>query len=334
MKKVLKGLLLVSLIFCLTAGFGMAKTKKSHNLAWLGVYTQTVDEDLVEAFELPVKYGAIINEVVEDSPADEAGLEEDDIIVEINGEKIRDSEELVELIQKNKPGEKVTVEVVTDDNQKKTIEIILGERKSRKYRVWTSDDDDDYNFDAHQFYFFSDDSNYPYIGVTLTELSDQLGEYFGVGEDEGVLINSVEEDSPAEKAGLKAGDVIVEVDGEEVEDTKDVQKIIRGMDVGDNVKVTVLRDRDRKSFDVEVGESEDTKHFGSTWNLNIPDLPKMNIRIPKTKGLHQGLDVYNFDSDDFDFDFDSEEFEKEMEELQKEMKELKRELKEIKKKLD
>ena len=74
MKKVLKGLLLVSLIFCLTAGFGMAKTKKSHNLAWLGVYTQTVDEDLVEAFELPVKYGAIINEVVEDSPADEAGL--------------------------------------------------------------------------------------------------------------------------------------------------------------------------------------------------------------------------------------------------------------------
>ena len=332
MKKVLKGLLLTGLIVCLAVGFAAAKTKKARNLPWLGVYTQTVDDDLIEAFNLPVKYGVIINKVVADSPADEAGLEEDDIIVEINGRKVRDSDDLVKLIQRNNPGDKISVALVTEDKKEKTIDITLGERKSGSYRIWTSDDDDDFDLDDHQFYFFSDDSKYPYIGVSLTELSGQLGEYFGLKDDEGVLINEVEEESPAEKAGLKAGDVIVEVDGDAVEDTRDVQKIIRGMEVGDIAKVTVLRDRSRKTFDVEVAESDDTNSFGSTWNLNIPDLPKMNIRIPRAKGLHQGVDVYDFDADDFKFD--SKEYKEEMKELQQELKELQKELKEIKKKLD
>ncbi|MFZ5979452.1 MAG: PDZ domain-containing protein [Candidatus Zixiibacteriota bacterium] len=331
MKKVLKGLLMVSLVICLTAGIGLAKTKTTHNVAWLGVYTQTVDDDLTEAFDLPVKYGAIINEVVEDSPADEAGLQEDDIIVEINGKKIRDSDDLINMIQDSEPGDKISVTLMTGDNKEKTIEIVLGERKTRNYKVWTSDDDEDFDLGNHGFYFFSDDGKSSYIGVTLTDLSDQLAEFFGVSEDKGVLINSVEKDSPAEKAGLKAGDVIVEVDSETVEDSQDVQKIIRSMDVGDIAKITVLRDKSQRTFDVEIAENDDNKQYG-TWNLNIPDLPKMNIRIPKVKGLRQGVDVYDFDSDDLYFD--SNEYEEEMQELQKELQELKEELKDIRKKLD
>ena len=65
---------------------------------WLGVYTQEVDPDLAEAFALEVDRGAIINEIIEASPADEAGLREDDIIISFGGDRVRDDDDLIDLV--------------------------------------------------------------------------------------------------------------------------------------------------------------------------------------------------------------------------------------------
>ena len=75
----------------------------------MGVYTQTVDRELADVFDLSIKYGAIVNEVVKDSPADEAGIKEDDVIVAINGSKVTDSDELTDEVHEMEPGDEIVM---------------------------------------------------------------------------------------------------------------------------------------------------------------------------------------------------------------------------------
>ena len=88
MKKQIWMFLIVSLILAFGFSTVPAKSKRYSHTTWLGITTQTVDDDLAGAFDLPVEYGVIINQVIDDSPAEEAGLEEDDIIISFNGDKI------------------------------------------------------------------------------------------------------------------------------------------------------------------------------------------------------------------------------------------------------
>ena len=99
----------------------------SRSTAWLGVYTQSVDSDLADAFALSVDHGAIVNEVVKDSPADEAGLREDDIIISLGSDRIRDDEDLIDLVSDQDPGDEVVLKVLRDGKEKE-IKVILGKR--------------------------------------------------------------------------------------------------------------------------------------------------------------------------------------------------------------
>jgi len=92
-----------------------------------------------------------------------------------------------------------------------------------------------------------------FLGISMQTLNEQLAEYFGA---EGVLVQEIVEDSPAEEAGLKAGDVIVKMDGEDVEDTDDVAKFMSDREKGDEVEIKVRRKGKNKSFKVTLGEQE------------------------------------------------------------------------------
>jgi len=316
MKRISKQLLIVGLALSLCFGFATAKSWKSGKVAWMGVLTQTVDRDLAEVFDLSIKYGAIVNEVVEDSPADEAGIKEDDVIIAINGSKVTDSDELTDEVHEMEPGDEIVVTIMRDDNEKE-ITLALSSRSLR----WTGLHDLRVpGKHSYSLSYFSEDQSY--IGVIITGLSEQLGEYFGVDDGAGVLITEVEEESPAEKAGLMAGDVIIAVDGEETENSTDLQEIIREREEGEKVTISIVRDKKEKEFAVEIGERDDV---GFPYSLRIPDLPRMNFHIPRMKGLHRGAD-----SDDVFF-FDSEDFEDEMEELRKELNQMKKELRELSK---
>ena len=312
-------LLMVSILaLMLCFSVGLTKPKKSG--AWLGVYTQTVDHDVAEAFDLAVDYGAIVNKVVDESPADEAGIREDDVIVAFDGTKVIDTGELTDLVRYCRPGHEVVVTFMRNGN-KKEITVKLEKRLSSEQEVRISRRDSP--GERCYSYSFSAGTG-SYIGVSLIKLSEQLGEYFGVHDDEGVLITEVAEDSPAMEAGLKAGDVILDVDSKKVRDAADVQKIIRRKDKGDRVDIGILRSKKKMEIAVEVGEREDL----SPWLLVEPDLARLNLNLPKMKGLYMGKDF------DLDHYFDAEEFEEEMEQLREELMELKRELRHLKKSLD
>ena len=116
--------------------------------------------------------------------------------------------------------------------------------------VVKKDDDDDNVFTWR----WPDDAGGAWLGVHLLDLNEQLGDYFGVEDGDGVLVTEVEEDSPAERAGLKAGDVITGLDDQTVTDSDDLVKAIRRHEEGDTVTVHFLRRGKKKHVRVKLGE--------------------------------------------------------------------------------
>ena len=312
------------------AVFSVALAKRGAQ-AWLGVYTQEVDRDLAREFDLPVEYGAIINEVVEESPAEKAGLREDDIIIAINGDKIRDDDDLLDFIEASQPDSNITITVMRGEEKK---DLVVKLDSKRRYRQSL-----DYYFDRDErwraprvppvpdvpglpgFYYDFDTDARGYIGVGLVEVSEEVTAALGAG-DHGVLIDGVEKSSPADKAGLKAGDIVVAIDGEKVFDAADVSKIIGGFSEGDSVQVEVVRERSPLKVAVEVGQ-EDEYGYGGHRILRAPDLPRLDLDAPRTRGLYRSLD-----SDDYREA--TEEYRREMEKLSRELDQLRKELEELK----
>lgn len=290
--------------------------------AWMGIYTQTVDPDLKEAFNLDSDHGIVVKMVIPDSPADKAGLKQGDIILMLDKQRLINADDLVAYVQDHKPGDKLDVRV-SRQGVEKDIEVQLGERSNYS-------DDRDYLFGmmnqaphtyskTYKFY----DSKYAdsYIGVTLQSLNSQLGEYFGVKDGQGALITEVLADSPAEKAGLKAGDVVVAVDGEAVSDPSGVQKVVAAKNEGDKIDVRVIRNHAEKQFAFEVEKSPD--NFPPLGNYMFPDDEDM-IFMPRMRGLFQG---------DFDQSGpDMKELQEQMKQLQEELKEMQNNMSEMQKK--
>lgn len=291
--------------------------------AWLGIYMQSVDRELAEAFKLDSRYGVVINEVVKDSPADKAGLKEDDIIIAINDEKIRDDDDLTDFLYDSEEGDDVTLTIIRDGNEM-TVGVTLGERENDRnwYRAPRALKAPKAPKAPRVFGFDSDyDFSTSYLGVRMQELTGQLGEYFGVAHGNGALISEVDRDSPAEKAGLKAGDVITKIGDDNVRDYDDVVDYIADLDPGDKTTVTVLREKSEKSFEVEIGEREDS------YSYLFGRAPRVDVHVPDLRHLKRSLNM-NLTREQ------RREMEQEMKELQHELQEMKKELKEIHKKLD
>ncbi len=120
--------------------------------------------------------------------------------------------------------------------------------------------------DAHvKALAFGDDSKYiihagssdaAFLGVHLQDLTEQLRKYFKVKDGNGVLVSEVVEDSPADKGGIKAGDIIIKVDGTSIDGPKSLQKIIRSFKPDDKIKLTLMRNGRKKTISATLGEQE------------------------------------------------------------------------------
>ena len=110
-----------------------------------------------------------------------------------------------------------------------------------------------------------------YIGISLEDLNQKLSKHFGVDEGEGLMISDVIKNSPADKAGLKVGDVIIRADGERVEKIKSLVEKIQDKDKGDKIEIEVIRDGKKKKFNVEIDEEKKdwSSSFKISWNGDI-----------------------------------------------------------------
>lgn len=294
------------------------KHEKKAKKGWLGVYVQDITKDIKEAMDLKSKRGVLVRDVVEDSPADEAGIKREDVILIFDGKKVDDSEELIRLVRRTSPGDKVELAVVRDGKER-NISVILGKVPRDELRALEFFPDLKHpKFKSYRYSLSAFSGSR--IGVKVQDLTEQLGEYFGVKDGEGVLVTQVDEDGPAYEAGLRAGDVIVEVDGDEIEDIDELRDVISDKEEGDKVKIKVIRDRKPKNFTVEVEEEEE-------WSsVYLKELEKLKV-------LPEKFDRPRILWEEEEFREHKEGLREELEELKEEMEELREELEELKEEL-
>lgn len=237
--------------------------------SYLGVEITDVDEEVMDEAGLSAEYGVYVASVVEDGPAAEAGLQDGDVLVRWNGERLESVAQLQRLMGETPAGRTVSIGVIRD-GASRDYSVELGDHASGDLRVFTVPRDRPQilrerlgglgaqirerlqvapriAFNVRTFL------GRPRLGVSIQSLGEQLADYFGV--EGGALVTEVREDSPAANAGIMAGDVIVEIGGESVEDPGDLREALADREAG-SVEVQVVRDGSRRSFTVELEESQ------------------------------------------------------------------------------
>jgi len=211
-----------------------------------------------------------IYEVEKDSPAELAGLEKGDVILEVDGRPVNSTRELATLIQLRDPGEVVKLRLRRRGREKE-IELRLGEypeedfrrESERKLSRWFPQSWPEFPPPTLKWTWKSR----RYIGLYLQELTRELSAYFGVKEGRGLLVSRVEEGSPADEAGLKVGDVILRADGRRVEKVEELSRIVQGKEEGEKIEIEFLRDKKLKKVEVEVAEEKGS--FGAWFNWEV-----------------------------------------------------------------
>jgi serine protease Do len=201
--------------------------------------------------------GVVVDDVRPDSPAQKAGLKRSDVIVEFDGERVRSARQFARLVSETPPGRTVTATIVRE-GRRQSVQVtpsagqrfdvfVDGPRLRAQLDDQVSRGLRRFNFENFDFDFDGWGGSSRRLGVAVTELSPQLAGYFGVKD--GVLVASVTEDSPASRAGLKAGDVITSVGGTTVGSTGELVRLLR--DAGD-AEVTLGIVRDKRELTVKA----------------------------------------------------------------------------------
>jgi len=292
-----------------------ADETKIEKVGFLGVNIQNLSSKDKE--ELDVKFGVLVTDTVKDKAAEKAGIKRDDVIQYFNGEKVRYANALTDLIQETKPGTNVEIKLVRE-GKPLSVNATLDEKEKKTY--FTMKD-----FKTPQFSFSS--SKRGYLGINLQDLNDDLAEYFGVKANQGVLILSVAKDAPAVKAGLKAGDVIINIEGTDIKQSSDIFKLMAKHKKGDKIAITVMRHKNKTTLNAELGESTgfekikilrkefgDEMHPDQDFNIFIPEINIPNI---------EALEIPNLD------DFNSEWQEKINNRIKRKMEKTEKKLKTI-----
>ena len=181
--------------------FEQLKTKGRVTRGWLGVTVQEVTPEISENLKLSDRRGALVGDVLKGEPAEKAGIKTGDILIEIDGKKIRDTHELLRIVASLPLGKTVDLKVIRNGKEM-ILPIKIGERKDQKELAHIVKPSDQ-------------------LGMTVQEITPELSQYFGLSETGGVVITQVREESPADDAGLKTQDIVLQINKVKISSLKD-----------------------------------------------------------------------------------------------------------------
>jgi serine protease Do len=191
---------------------------------WLGVVIQDIDKDLADAMDLQSSRGVLVSDVTKDSPAEKAGIERSDVLTKLNGEEINSTGQLRNLVATSGAGATVTINVIRD-NEQRELTITLGEMP------------EDLQVGGRL-----ETEKGLLGGLTLAPLNGIIRDQFDIprGVTHGVVVADIKAGSPAQQAGIRAGDVILEIDRAKIESVEAFKKAYQK--AKDRVLLLVYRD--------------------------------------------------------------------------------------------
>ncbi|MHB8754565.1 MAG: PDZ domain-containing protein [Candidatus Acidiferrales bacterium] len=222
-------------LFAQTSGF----LDTSDDTGWLGVEISQVTPEKVKELKLPRLAGVIVSHVLPDSPSAKAGLETNDVILEYDGRAVEGAVQFRRLVRETPPGRSVDLDVDRNGHEQK-LTVQVGNRAGSiesGVREVLPPRNFDFKFNMPEIF----PGMTPTLGVEAEDVTGQLGTYFHVPGKEGVLIREVSANSPAAKAGLKAGDVITRVDGATVKTVSDLRERLREKRDQKTVSLSIIR---------------------------------------------------------------------------------------------
>ena len=188
---------------------------------------------MAQKFGLKEERGALVGRVIEGEPAEKAGIRKGDVILEVEGHRIKDTKDLLNTVARLQPGQKAKV-TVWRDGKELSLTVELGERPAEG------------EVSSEQA-----PSKEDRIGLTVQEITSEIAERMGLEKAEGVLISNVKPGSPAAKAGLQRGDVIHEIERQAIKNLKDYQKALSKAGK-DSVLLWIQRGKNRRYVVVHV----------------------------------------------------------------------------------
>jgi serine protease Do len=272
---------------------------------YLGVQTEEVSRENLGKYNLRDVRGVGVESVVDGSPAQAAGLQKGDVILKVNGDEITSSRKLSRLIGEISPDHQARITVLRNGAERE-LTVTVGKNPGMKFgegsfeffgpsgkleipRVEMPELDKLPRLemapgapDAPMTFSFGGTRRQ--IGVGLTLLTKQLADHYGV--DGGALVNTVRENSPAAKAGIKAGDIIVEAEGKAVKGDFDLIRTITEKRDG-AITLTIVRDRNRQTLSVTPEEVKGG--FDNFFEFSPPDAPPapgmFKMTVPPAPGV-------------------------------------------------
>jgi serine protease Do len=248
-------------------------SEDSGTSSYLGVDISDVTTERLSALKLKEEKGVEVTMVDQDAPAGKAGIKEHDVILTMNGTSIESGAQLRRMIHETPPGRVVTFGL-SRDGQPMTVKVQLAD-KHNEFAMQTPKPGD-FHFQIPEIHV--PDIDIPPIavmvtssarsGLTMENITQQLGEFFGVKNGNGVLVRSVEKGSRAEKAGFRAGDVIVKVNDQAVHDTSDFSHGMKSRS-GNTATVVVVRDKKEQTLTLSL---PDRKESGDLLEESSDDL--------------------------------------------------------------
>src|SRR6266480_5261199 len=229
---------------------------------WLGVETHEVTADKAKELKLSAERGVVLGRIVPDSPAAKAGLKENDVVTEINGQRVEGAAQFRRMIHEIPAGRSIQL-TVWRDGRTQAISATLGKSEERHHAMkMVTPTPGTFAFRMPEIPEIPPmewnggmlAGGQPRLGIDAEDLSGQLGAFFGAPDGEGILVRDVNSGSPAEKAGVKAGDVIISLNGDRIRTVGDLREKLSAKrdDKDRTVKLGVLRNKSEISLTVEL----------------------------------------------------------------------------------
>ena len=192
---------------------------------WLGVAIQDVNQEMADYYGIEAKKGVFVADVFKGDPADAAGIKPKDIIVEVNGQKVEASRQLTSLVAEIPVGQTAKVKVLRD-GQPKTLNVKIAKRDDKKV-VARGEAPEKRGEDPS--------------GLRVSALTPEIAQRFNVTETAGVIVTDVQSGSPAEEAGVRAGDIIKEINRQSIESVRDYTEALKKVEKNGTANLFVWR---------------------------------------------------------------------------------------------